>query len=542
MSIRRNLLKMLPLLGSAGYFNPMLASGTGREKTASHIGVHPFVENHPEAVFVMRTHVDVKTHGAAIKNAGFDFGRSVFVSRKKGKGSFPVNHTIVVKPNMTCSFPGRKRFFFGKSKFPLDYGMGIITDPYFVEGTIESIKQLGMAGKQFYIREVNCPKDFGPRGYTAMAQRTEADLRNLEKEIGKISENDINWVDIPNGWIHKKIPYLWPVNTPDSWLLNIAKFKAHGMGLTLCCKNHQGSIAHNYQQYCGGMWALGKIKKEFLVREYKDTCKTNHARHIALGIPRWDKPGLLLDGFNMDVWATRTLDNLSVSPMGLCVIEGIYGRDGNGFLKGPNKGRYDDNEAWDYMTNIIIFGKNPFRVDIIGHWLGGHEPGNLGFFHLAMERGMLNVLNPMDIPVYLWKEDGTAALMPLDNFQRTPLITRYLPRENEPYYHMLDEPFDYSTIKTERAALPQQPDVSLLNMKRSNSGSQCIPIEYAVPQNGYARLELLNEKNRLLDVLVDGYHQRGYHMAVWDNTACNNGTYYYRLRFRDFTETKNIVL
>ena len=27
------------------------------------------------------------------------------------------------------------------------------------------------------------------------------------------------------------------------------------------------------------------------------------------------------------------------------------------------------------MTNIVIFGKNNYLVDIVGHWLGGHSPG-----------------------------------------------------------------------------------------------------------------------------------------------------------------------
>ena len=266
----------------------------------------------------------------------------------------------------------------------------------------------------------------------------------------------------------------------------------------------------------------------------------NYDRHVKEGIPRWDNPSAI----GQETWSTRTLDNLSTMSFGLNIIEGIYGRDGNGHSGGPNPPGNENNprgEAWDYMSNVIIFGKDPVLVDIIGHWLGGHEPGNLGFFHLAMERGMLNVLNPMDIPVYLWK-NGAATLTPLDNFERTPLMTRYLQRENEPYYHMLDEPFDYSSIKTKRTDLPQHPDVSILNMNRSNSGIQLIPIEYAVPQNGYARLELLNEKGRLLDVLVDSYHQRGYHMAVWETKACNMGTYIYRLRFRDFTETKMMVL
>ena len=41
-------------------------------------------------------------------------------------------------------------------------------------------------------------------------------------------------------------------------------------------------------------------------------------------------------------------------------------------------------KAWDYMTNILIFGMDPLRVDLIGKWLGGHEPGNFGLFHIAI--------------------------------------------------------------------------------------------------------------------------------------------------------------
>ena len=37
--------------------------------------------------------------------------------------------------------------------------MGIVTDAFFVEGVIKSLKELGIASGQFHIREVNCPDD-----------------------------------------------------------------------------------------------------------------------------------------------------------------------------------------------------------------------------------------------------------------------------------------------------------------------------------------------------------------------------------------------
>ena len=134
----------------------------------------------------------------------------------------------------------------------------------------------------------------------------------------------------------------------------------------------------------------------------------------------------------MELWAHRTIDNHAASPMGLHIIEGIYGRDGD-FNNGPNpfgnENNYDG-RAWDYMTNIVIFGKSPYLVDIVGHWLGGHEPGNFGLFHIAMERGKLDVMNPMNIPVYEW-QDGVAVRRPLTSFTRTPLRSFYLQQRDE---------------------------------------------------------------------------------------------------------------
>jgi len=98
------------------------------------------------------------------------------------------------------------------------------------------------------------------------------------------------------------------------------------------------------------------------------------------------------------------------------------------------------------MTNVLIFGTDPFRVDIIAHWLSGHEPGNFGLFHIARERGLCDTINPMSIPVYHW-ENGIPVLTPLEDFERTPLVSPYLCQDydghDEPKYHLVDEPCYY---------------------------------------------------------------------------------------------------
>ena len=205
-----------------------------------------------------------------------------------------------------------------------------------------------------------------------------------------------------------------------------------------------GQPSSPFQRYCGkwpdidAMQKLEKaIQKEFIHPKVHEVVGANFKRHTGT-IPRWDTPDVPRNdpGYNdayyytalcMELWAHRTIDNHAASPMGLHIIEGIYGRDGD-FNNGPNpfgnENNYDG-RAWDYMTNIVIFGKNPYLVDIVGHWLGGHEPGNFGLFHIAMERGKLDVMNPMNIPVYEW-QDGVAVRRPLTSFTRTPLRSFYL--------------------------------------------------------------------------------------------------------------------
>jgi len=541
---RREFMKTVAATGGAAALNPIRALGSRQQDSAGKFGVHEFIENNPNAVFIMRTNVDKKTNGDAIKQAALEFSRSVFVPREDG---VPLTHLVPIKPNLTC----RAR---GSSKYTVERSMGIVTDAYFVEGVIEGMKELGLSGSQFFIREVNCPDDFEDGGYWAMAERTGADLRDMSPKVGVISEDDLVWKDVPDGVWFKKIPYLWPINAENTFLLNIAKFKAHGMGLTLCCKNLQGSIAHNYQQHCTGLRM--DISADHKNPDARTIIEANHARHLEAGVPRWDKPNTKLgditwnSGVGMEMWGSRCLDNNSITKAGLHIIEGIYGRDGN-FMDGPymDDGTVDLNSkkgvAKDFMTNVIIFGKNQYNVDIIGLWLGGHEPGNFGLYHMAIDRGLNEYLNPFSIPVYEWK-NGEAVLTPLTEFERTPLLTYYLQRDyggqSENYWHLVDEPFDYASVDVADRGENVKPGAFVLHQNRPNPFNPYTSIEYDIPRGGYARLEVYNSSGQLVEVLVDDYRPQGSHMAVWNTNGHSSGLYYYRFIFEGYSETKKMML
>lgn len=531
MITRRTFLKKVSLAGGAVIFLPVSAYTQRSKSSAACFALHQFIENNPDAVFIMKTQVDTKFNAEAIKQAGLDFGRSVFFGSDDPENGIPLDHAFAIKPNLTSRGawqPG----------YTVEGTMGVITDANFVEGVIESMKETGIAADHIHIREVNGVENLSDGGYQDMADRTGADVQIINQSIGNLSEDKIYWRDVPEGVYFNKIPFLKPVNTPNSWLLNISKFKAHSMGLTLCAKNVQGAIAAYYQQHCNSYRAKMSISSEHIRPNVWNTIKDNYDRHVAEGIPRWDTPGWDFNGgLGMETWVTRCLDNNSITRPGLHVIEGIYGRDGN-FVLGPHDGL-----AEDFMTNVIIFGKNAFHVDIIGHWLAGHEPGNFGLFHIALERGLSSLLNPMAIPVYEWKTDGAAILTDLNEFERTPLLTRYLwQQDKEEEYHMVDEPYDYPTAIADAQRWRTKPETFLLHQNYPNPFNPNTTIQFNLPRASEVRLEIFDSRGRIVDVLVEGKRAKGAHMAVWQAGKFPSGTYFYRLRVGSFSETRKMAI
>ena len=555
---RRGFIKSSSLLVGAAAFSGRPAVLAAESTPSGFFGVHPFVERHPEAVFILRTHVDRKTNSAACKQVGLDLGRSIFVPMDNT--GVPVTHNIATKPNLTAHAPVD-----AERGFTLEDTMGIATDVNFIEGLFESLKDLGVAGSRMHTRDVNGGGVLDARGYLAMGRRVGATVRTakntIKTEDDASDERAFVWKEVPGGVVWNQVPYLWPFNARDSWNLNVAKFKAHEMGMTLTAKNWQGTNGAPFQEYCGRWPAVDKmqkledeINKECINPKVHEVVEAEFKRHQA-SLPRWNTPDVAQNApdyndaywYNtlcMELWAHRTIDNHAASPMGLHIIEGIYGRDGD-FNQGPNplgnENNYDG-RAWDYMTNIVIFGKSPYRVDSVGHWLGGHEPGNFGLFHIAMERGKLDVINPMSIPVYEW-QDGVAVRRPLTAFTRTPLRSFYLhQRSQEPLWHLVDEPFDYSKVSEKKLSIPAQPTTRVLNQHYPNSSNPQLAIEFSVPQKGWALVEILDQKSDHLEVISNSICEAGYHMAAWNTAKYASGSYKYRLRYRDYQEVHDLIL
>ncbi len=376
--------------------------------------------------------------------------------------------------------------------------------------------------------------------------RTHRDKPKAFNPVSAMAPEDIQWVDVPDGIWYKRIPYLWPVNSPGSCLINIAKLKSHSMGITLCSKNLQGTNARPYVAHCRA-WgtAMSGVDTGHVAANAFATIKANYDTHKAAGIPRWrtlenDPAAGSSGGLWQETHATRCLDNNSVLHPLINIIEGVYSREGP-FVSGPA-----DNNGFgkDFLTNVVIFGKNARHVDNIGTYLAGHEPGNFGLFHIARERNLSSYLDPRDIPLYEWKLDGSAVATPLSAFPRTPLRTPYLPQAGEDQYHMVNQAYDYTntSVGGSKDAAPGLPSAVAISQNFPNPFNPTTSIQYSVPASGHARLEIFDVRGDIVDVLVDGEVSAGDHLQVWNASRHASGTYFYRLSFGGMNVTKSMLL
>jgi hypothetical protein len=507
---RRAFLKTAAGVGVASNVWPSLRP-LGHEGTApAYFGLHPFIEAHPEAVFIRQTHVSARNDSAAKRREAFELARRIFTRRDSpGLGPFD---KFAIKPNITATL--------GKG-----LNFAIITDPHVVEGLIDGLRQAGVSAGNIYARDALYVDQPGT-GYQEMSQRSGVHYSDNDGRSPMTRE-------CPQGVVFRRTKYLGPFNYPDTHLINVAKLKSHAMGLTLCVKNLQGTNIHPYIEFCGGL-------QKAIAQDFQPDAQSHvddlQDKHQQAGIPRWDtaKAGW------MEMWVQRTIDSYSLvrSSVLLNIIEGIYAQNGDGFTTGPGPGGVPE----IFLTNVLIFGKDAFRVDIVGHWLGGHEPGNFGLFHIGKERGVSTALNPRNIPVYRW-EDAGPQLIALDQVARTPLPSPYLGRESEPRFHLCNESYAYPS-EPQAACLRggDSPSLRVLGQSQPGNRASALTVEFNLPRDTHARLEMYNALGERVGVLAEGLIRRGVQAVDWITQRRPSGLYTCRLWAEGVSTTTPIQL
>jgi uncharacterized protein (DUF362 family) len=491
--------KFLQIAAGAG-----TALATGRlcafsRPAASHFGLHPFIESHPEAVFVLRTRLTDRRDAAAKQSIGKTLTGQLFAP--SDVPGIPLSNKVAVKPNLTHNNGSGDTY-------------AIITDREFLGGMIDGLKQAGISSDRIYVRD-GMGTNQADTKYQDMAARTGV---HYDDQVNRQTA----FKECPGGVAFKRVGYVGPFMYPDTYLINVAKLKTHYMGLTLCVKNLQGLAAQPYMQFCQGLQA--EIAGDFQPDAQK-RCDALYAQQRQAGVPRWDHE----KGAWMAMWAQRVLDNFMVvkPAVGLHVIEGISGQNGNAFTAGPGPGGKPE----VFLTNMVLFGKDPFRLDILGHWLAGHEPGNFGLFHLAKERGLSTALNPRNIPIYLW-EDAGPKLTPLAGLEkfRTPLSTPYLRKTGEPEYHLCNEPYAYAPEPGALSLDGGPPTLRVLGSVRTGHSESTAVLEYTLPSPADVAVDVYDSAGRSVRRLAAGAVARGAHMASFDTCGVAAGQYLCCLR------------
>ena len=96
---RRTFLASSSLLGAVGSIRPSVVFAERARKTTGFYRVHQFIEDHPDAVFIMKTDVADKTDEDDIRTEGQRFAGEVIVP--SDETGIPVSHLVPIKPNIT---------------------------------------------------------------------------------------------------------------------------------------------------------------------------------------------------------------------------------------------------------------------------------------------------------------------------------------------------------------------------------------------------------------------------------------------------------
>ena len=134
----------------------------------------------------------------AKRREGLTLAREIFVPMDRP--GIPVTHRIVLKPN----YAGNGRAVLRRR------GHG----------------PEGSWPKKFYFVEANSYPVWNHRGFVDINERLGVQMNEPERRPRHFRENwEMNWSTVPDAVVYKRIPHYAPVNEPDTWLLNIAKWK-----------------------------------------------------------------------------------------------------------------------------------------------------------------------------------------------------------------------------------------------------------------------------------------------------------------------------
>jgi hypothetical protein len=452
---RRAFIRRTAALGIAG---TAVAAGAGYSSSArrspeNRFDIHPFVREHPEAVFLIAAPEDgsVSAH-----EAGLRLSRELVTPADLG------GFHSDAKVNLNSDFaPAVSR---------RSGGLRTAVEPDFVGGFASAMRELGP--KNFFIRGRFDSTLPGERSeWESMAARNLIDFRAFPDagEGVRAEDGDVIVHRVPRGVVFREIAYRAPMNEAGSFLVTFTRFRADETGVS-------GAVSA----------LLGMTNAPF-------------------------------GGVALETRAHLLLDNLSIVPTALNIVAGVGG---------------DGREAAG--RGMTVFGADPLRVDLVACRIAGREPGNVGFFRLAIERGLSDVLDPIEIPLYSWKQ-GRAERIALDSVPRTAFPDCRDRTENRS--SPCDGPFDYLPWKSAPSGDDSVPEIAYIGLDRGGG----INFSLTTPGRGIVRVEVLGSGGKTASQLLEGTLDSGAHHAVW-TPETGPGRYVVRARGNGWEVSQGLTL
>jgi hypothetical protein len=116
---------------------------------------------------------------------------------------------------------------------------------------VAGLQEIGL--KKFHFIESTGYDTWNIRGFNDINERLGIETNEPSRRSQHLRDGyQTNWAQVPDPVVFKRIPHYAPVGDPDTWILDIAKWKAHSMCLTQSVKNLQGLVAHPFTNSAGG--------------------------------------------------------------------------------------------------------------------------------------------------------------------------------------------------------------------------------------------------------------------------------------------------
>ena len=275
-----------------------------------------------------------------------------------------------------------------------DYHGGIVTNAWSVDAIVQRLWDLG--ARDIVVAEGGGAPSldaFRENDYFRMMERWQdkgPELTWMSRgSFAEYSEDEITWVDVPDGVVHRKLPFVAPV-TGREFLINNPTLKTHNLGvLTGCGKGLQGVLAQQFKHFCSfnDQWGSGHYDEETLAKYYqpdlRESIAAAYKAHVARDLPFWTTYADKKTGVGrFEPHSQRVVDTvLTVNKMYegrlLNIFEGLIGRDGTAF-----------NQGGDRFVGLLIAGTSIFEVDKVAAWMMGHDPRYIPWLVVGEDRGL----------------------------------------------------------------------------------------------------------------------------------------------------------